>query len=120
MATTAALNSFARLEAMVSKACMAHLTNASATRWPGGFGVSAPVPGLRVIFDRAFGEFAGDSVSDAEPVAAILEADAPGLARNDALRITKDGEAIFRDYRVVKVSPDGTGWAQLQLQEIAP
>lgn len=119
MATAAALNSFARLEAMVSTACMVHLANAQAIHWPGGIGVGAPVPGLRVIFDRSFGEFAGDVVNDADPVAAVLEADAPGLARGDALRITKDGETIARDYRVTKATPDGTGWVPVQLQEIA-
>lgn len=118
MATTGSFNSFARMEALVSMHGIAHLSNASATWWPGGIGVGNPVPGLRVIFDREFGDAAGGVVNDANPAASVLEADAPGVARNHTMRITRDGESLARDYRVLKASPDGTGWVLLELQEL--
>lgn len=118
MATAGSLNSFACLEALVSRHGIAHLSNASATWWPGGMGVGEPVDGLRVLFDRSFGDVAGGVVNDANPVASVLEADAPTIGRNHTLRITRDGETLARDYRVTSAMPDGTGWVQVQLQEL--
>lgn len=109
---------FVDLEARLNLAAKARLSNASATWWPGGMGVGEPVNGLRVLFDRSFGDVAGGAVNDANPVASVLEADAPTIGRNHTLRITRDGETLARDYRVTMASPDGTGWVQVQLQEL--
>ena len=112
------LNSFARLETLVSRHCMAHLSNASATWWLGAMGESDPVPGVRVTFDRESSEFAGDAVNAANPVASVYEADVPGIGRNSVLQIVRDGETVAHTFRVIKASPDGTGWVELQLQEL--
>lgn len=109
---------FVDLEARLNLAARARLSNASATWWPGGVGVGVPLEGLRVLFDRSFDDVAGGVVNDANPVASVLEVDVLGIGRDHALRITRDGEALARDYRVTKATPDGTGWVQVQLQEL--
>lgn len=119
MNTTAVLASFGKLEAMVASHAVAHLSNASATWWRGGMDTSAPVDGLRVIFDRETRSSYGDGVvADATPVARLLAADCPGIARKCALRITPDaGDTTERTYTVLRAEPDGTGWVQVYLTE---
>jgi len=114
--------SFAALEARLNQAAKARISNASATWWPGGMGVGEPVPGLRLIYDReASPSHADRSVIDAEPVASVLAADAPGIARRCALRITRDvGDTAPRLFSVLRAEADGTGWVQVYLTEEAP
>lgn len=111
-------NSFARLEAMVSRHSVAHLSNASATWWPGAIGDASPVLGVRVIFDREFSEFGGQTVNDANPVGSVHEPDVPGIRRDHVMQIQRDGEAIARTYRITKASPNGQGLVQLHFQEL--
>lgn len=122
MATSGALNSFARLEALASTAGIAHLSNASATWWRGGLDMGIAVPGIRLIYDReANPGFADGAVVDAQPVASVLADDVPGIGRKCALRITRDmGDTTERLYTVLRAEPDGTGWVQVFLSEDAP
>lgn len=119
MPATAALTPFGRLEAMVSGHAVRHLSNASATWWRGGLDASAPVAGIRLIFDRETrAGFAEAAVVDAQPVARLLAADCPGIGRKCALRITRDaGEPTERLYTVLRAEADGTGWVQVFLTE---
>jgi hypothetical protein len=121
MPVTAALPAFGGLEAMVSRHVVRNLSNASATWWRGGLDASAPVAGIRLIFDRETRrDFAEGAVIDAQPVARLLAADCPGIGRKCALRITPDaGEPTDRLYTVLRAEPDGTGWVQVYLTEDA-
>lgn len=112
--------SFAAIEARLNQAAKARISNASATWWRGGMDTSAPVSGLRAIFDRAGGQHADGAVLDAQPTVSILAADCPGIGRKCALRITPDaGEPTDRLYTVLRAEPDGTGWVQVYLTEDA-
>lgn len=119
MPVTAALPAFGGLEAMVSRHVARHLSNASATWWRGGLDASAPVAGIRLIFDRETRrDFAEGAVIDAQPVARLLAADCPGIGRKCVLRITRDGgDTTERLYTVLRAEPDGTGWVQVYLTE---
>lgn len=78
------------------------------------FGVHAALDGrpVRVIFDNAYAESFGMSVSTSTPRAGLPTA-AAAPVQGSALVI---GDA---SYRVTAVQPDGTGWTTLQLQEAA-
>jgi hypothetical protein len=121
MATLASPSPFGLLESMLASATVRHLSNATATWWPGGQAVGMAVPGLRVIFDRAAQDGLDHMVSDRNPAATVLDADFPGVRRKDALLIVRDGEpGPGQLFSVLERNPDGTGNVQLDLSEAAP
>lgn len=118
MATAASTSPFGKLETMVAQQSIRHLSNASATWWPGGQGVGAPVPGLRVIHDREQGAVRDAMVNDFNPVVTLLESDVPGFRRGDALNIVRDGEVGSGHlFSVERASCDGRGLIQADLSE---
>lgn len=114
--------SFAALEQRLNLAAKARLSNASATWWQGGQDVGTPVAGLRLIFERETeGGFADDTALDARPVASLLAADVPDIARKCVLQIETDsGADPARLYQVLRAEADGIGWVKLSLSEVTP
>lgn len=121
MATGVLASPFGSLETMVARESIRHLSNASATWWPGGQGVGTPVAGLRVIHDSEQGMAGAQMVNDFNPVATLLESDAQALKRGDVLNIIADrveGPGLL--FAVERARRDGRGFVVADLSEAYP
>lgn len=121
MATGVLPSPFGSLETMVAQESIRHLSNATATWWPGGQGVGTPVAGLRVIHDSEQGMGGAQMVNDFNPVATLLESDVQAMKRGDVLNIVADrvgGPGSL--FAIERVRRDGRGLVVADLSEAMP